>query len=234
MSNTYTYKELKDLWNLPLEDKIARSDQIILRELKTHHNPLVACSWGKDSIVVIHRVLKWCKHTIIAFANTGVEYPETYEYRDQILKEWQIKNYVELKPKKTFWECVKEYGYPQIRRMSEQARKAGATKHRTPKCCYYLKEKPMRNYIKENEIDLDMTGLTASESMNRRLLFLFRGESYYSKTWGCKVCHPIIFWKEEDVLEYIIQNNIPMNEVYKKHHTVSPDYGAVETFRRSH
>lgn len=207
---TYTYKEMQALWNLPLKDKITRTNQIILNVLKKSKKPLIACSWGKDSIVVTHLVLKWCENVTVLFNNTLVEYPQTYEYRDKILEEWNIKNYIETKPIKTFWQCVEDYGYPHFRSGKDHKKKG-----HTPKCCHYMKEKPAMNVIKQGKFDLEFMGLLAAESMNRRLLFLRLGEIYYSKTWGCIKCNPIFFWKESDVLGYIKRENIPMNEVYK-------------------
>ena len=83
-----------------------------------------------------------------------------------MLREWGITNYIETKPLMSFWACVKKYGYPKFRQMACQGRQ------RTPKCCYYLKEKPAINGIKEYNIDIQFLGLQASESMVRRLSFL--------------------------------------------------------------
>ena len=128
----HTYKEYSNMLELSLEEKIIRSEQLILNTLKTYKNPAVSCSWGKDSIVMLHLVRKFCKNTLVLFANTQVEYPETYEYRDKMLETWEL-NYHESLPIKSFWKCVEEYGYPQSRN----------SKARTPKCCMYCKEKPL-------------------------------------------------------------------------------------------
>jgi len=60
----------------------------------------------------------------VVFSNTHVEHKETYEFRDKLVKEWNL-NYTELKPYKTFWECVKEYGYPDLRIYSLPKHKKG-------------------------------------------------------------------------------------------------------------
>ncbi len=204
----HTYKEYQEFLNWPLKDKIVRADQIILHELKGHKKPIVSCSWGKDSIVLLHLVRKWCKNVLVIFENTGVEYPQTLKYRDRILEEWDIKNYAETQPIKSFFKCVKEYGYPKYRQMSGQG------KQRAPKCCYYCKEKPAIDFIKKYKVDLNFIGLQATESMVRRLSFLREGEFFDSKKYKCRIVRPIMIWTDKDVWEYHKLNKIPKNPLY--------------------
>lgn len=205
----YTYDELKQLQNLSLDDKILRANQIIGVELVKHKKPVVSCSWGKASIVMTHLVLNKCENVLVMFNNTGVEYPQTYKYRDKILKLWDIKNYHENKPIKSFWQCVKEYGFPKYRQMAHQG------KQRTPRCCYYCKEKPAQNFIKDNNVDLNFVGLQASESMVRRLSFFREGESFISKTYDCCIVRPLMIWRDKDIWDYHKKFSIPINPVYK-------------------
>jgi len=204
----FSYKEYQKLLKLPLNIKIERTEKMVTEELERYKRPIIACSWGKASIVMVHLVRKFCKDIGIVFANTGVEYRQTYAYRDKMLKEWNIKNYHELKPIKNFWQCIKEYGYPKFRQMSRQG------PHRTPKCCYYCKEKPMINFIKENKIDLEFVGIQAIESMVRRLAFLYTGERLFIKKYGCFVVRPLMVWTDEDIWQYHKEFNIPKNKVY--------------------
>jgi phosphoadenosine phosphosulfate reductase len=197
----------------PLRDKIARAETLILSELKEAKHPMVACSWGKDSMVLLHLVLKFCKRPLVVFENTGVEYPETYAYRDKILEEWGPLNYYETKPIKTFWECVRLYGYPKFRQYADQG---GKKRRAAPKCCYYLKEKPAMDFIKKNKVDVEFLGLQASESMNRRLNFLKYGEVIESKTYKTKIVRPLMVWTDKDIWNYHTINRIPANKLYTK------------------
>ena len=108
----FTYAELKQMQKWSLGDKILRANQLIASELKSSKKPMVACSFGKASIVTLHLVRQFCKKAIVCFHNTMCQYPETYEYRDLIISEWDIENYYETSPLKTFWECVEKYGFP--------------------------------------------------------------------------------------------------------------------------
>lgn len=205
----YSYAEYERLRSLPLESKIAWSEQVILRALKSSKNPSVSCSWGKDSVVMLHLVRKFCKNTFVMFANTGCEYPETYKYKTKMLEgEFKDCNYIETKPLKTFWECVEQYGYP-------HNRGSGKDKRRTPKCCMYLKEKPLELKQKELGIDCVFIGIQATESMNRRLVFMRLGELYTKKS-GLIHCMPLAIWTNEDIWNYVKKEKVEMNPIYDK------------------
>jgi phosphoadenosine phosphosulfate reductase len=208
-----TYDKYQKLLNLSFEDKVLRSQQLISSEIKKAKRPMVANSWGKDSMVVLHLVRSICKNVVVVFCNTGVQYRETYVYRDKVLKKWDLKNYYETKPIMSFWKCKDKYGYPEFRKMSRQRK---GKKSATPKCCYYLKEKPMIDFIKENKIDCEFLGLQATESMVRRLSLLFDGEVFDSKKYGCRVVRPIMGWTDKDVWKYHKVNKIPKNLLYEK------------------
>jgi len=175
---------------------------------------VVACSFGKDSIVVLHMALKYDPNIKVMFNNTGVEFPETIKYKNKIVKEWDL-NIIETKPIKTFWECIDQYGVPGIR-----VKNKGSN---VPMCCTYCKEKPAINYYKKHKTIAVMTGITAEESRQRSLLIKrydnhieFCGQRYYAKTQSLWKLHPLAYWTEKEVWSYIKNNNIPINPVYTK------------------
>ena len=94
----------------------------------------MACSFGKDSLVVLQMALKYNSNIKVIFENTGVEFLETIKLKDELKKKWKLNLY-ETKPLKTFWECIDLYGLP-------STRKQGGKGSNSPKCCHYLKEKP--------------------------------------------------------------------------------------------
>ena len=109
------------------------ADDLVKQAVKRHGKGLgVACSFGKDSMVVLHMALKHNPDIKVLFFDTGVEFIETIKFKEQVKKDWNL-NLVESVPLKTFWQCIKEYGVPSYR---------GKGTQRTPKCCHYLKEKP--------------------------------------------------------------------------------------------
>jgi len=170
--------------------------------LSKHKFPVVAFSGGKDSTVVLDIVRRIRPETVAVFCNTGVEHKLTYEYIDR------VDDKVVLKPKKTFWQCVDEYGFPEQK---------GKGKNRVNACCEWLKDKPMKDFIKKEGVDLVFTGLTMAESRQRMMFLKHYGDYMYVKSWGCWKAHPISDWSEEAVWKYIKGNNLDYNKGYDGH-----------------
>ena len=184
----------------------------------------VACSFGKDSMLVLQMALKRDPNIKVIFEDTGVEFKETINFKNRMKKEWNLNLY-ETTPLKTFWQCVEEYGLPAARKNKGKGSNA-------PKCCHYLKEKPSLILQRELGVNAVITGMQACENHNRALLAMrydnkkapymskdnveFCSQRWYTRstdTWGY---HPIMLWSTDDVWAYTAANNIPINEVYTR------------------
>ncbi|KKL11084.1 hypothetical protein LCGC14_2549330, partial [marine sediment metagenome] len=74
------------------------AEDLIKQSIKRHSPHIaVACSFGKDSITVLHMALKYDPNIKVIFENTGVEFPETLQYKERMKKEWNLNLY-ETKP----------------------------------------------------------------------------------------------------------------------------------------
>jgi len=175
--------------------------KVIEDALKKSKHPTVAFSGGKDSTAVLHLVRSIDPSVKAVFCNTGVEAKTTYEYNKR------VDNVVWLKPEKTFWECVDQYGFPQMK---------GKGSQRVNACCEWLKDKPMKKYIKEYDVDLVFTGLTMDESRQRMMFLKSWGNYGYVKSWKVWKCHPIYDWSEDQVWSFIKENDCDYNLGYDK------------------
>ena len=201
---------------------IFEAEELVKQAVKRYGSALaVACSFGKDSMVVLHMALKHDPNVKVVFENSGVEFPETIHFKNRMKKEWNL-NLHETKPIKTFWECVKQYGLPGIRGKKGKG-------SNVPACCIYLKEKPFDLVRKKIKINVVLTGIMAEESRQRKMLILrydnkddshddiqFCGQRYYARSQDLWKYHPIAHWTEEDVWAYIKEHDIPINPVYLK------------------
>jgi 3'-phosphoadenosine 5'-phosphosulfate sulfotransferase (PAPS reductase)/FAD synthetase len=77
-------------------------------------------------------------------------------------------------------------------------------------CCYYLKEKPQKDYAKENDIHY-FVGTKAEDSMTRQSSYLGTGCNSFKK---CGNSNPLGFWTHQDILKYTIENNLPVSKIY--------------------
>lgn len=79
-------------------------------------------------------------------------------------------------------------------------------------CCNTLKKNPMANYRKATG-KYPILGTMAAESDYRANQYLKRGgcNSFDEVTGSCQ---PLGFWTEQDVLQYIVDNNITIPSVY--------------------
>ena len=86
-------------------------------------------------------------------------------------------------------------------------------------CCSIMKKSPMHNYAKKTG-KMPMTAQMASESRLRTMNWLKNGCNGFDMK--SPISNPMSFWTEQDVLEYIYHNHIPIAEVYGE---VVVDYG---------
>lgn len=79
------------------------------------------------------------------------------------------------------------------------------------KCCYYMKESPANKYASKTKRKV-IVGTMADESMQRRQVWLRTGCNAFDSSK--KRSAPLSFWTEQDVLQYISENNIEICSVY--------------------
>lgn len=70
------------------EEKTKKEISAILEKC---HNPILLCSFGKDSMVMLHLVHSIKKIPILQWRFQGQ--PEKYEFSDRIIKEWELTVY---------------------------------------------------------------------------------------------------------------------------------------------
>lgn len=79
------------------------------------------------------------------------------------------------------------------------------------RCCAVMKKAPLHNYAKETG-KMPMTAQMASESRLRTTNWMKNGcNGFHMKS---PISNPMSFWTEQDVLEYIYLNHIPIADVY--------------------
>ena len=105
----HTPEELAFLQSLPLEDKVKMTRARIEEWMEAWQGGCyVSLSGGKDSAVLLHLVRALYPGVPAVFADTGLEHPEVRRYA------LSQENVTAVRPKKPFWEVVRDRGYPVI------------------------------------------------------------------------------------------------------------------------
>lgn len=125
--NIHAAHDLKQMQMLPLEAKIAMSQQRI-RQWYEHWGGMVYISFsgGKDSTVLLHMVRSLYPDVPAVFVDTGLEYPEL---RDHVKT---FDNITWVKPEMNFRDVVMNCGYPIVsKEVANTVRHArpGTTRH---------------------------------------------------------------------------------------------------------
>lgn len=79
------------------------------------------------------------------------------------------------------------------------------------KCCYYMKETPIRNWCKTNGY-ASIIATTIEESKSRLDGYCKRGGCNSFEGQGDSV--PFSFWTRQDILRYIVEHNITISAAY--------------------
>lgn len=231
-----TIVDLHYFQSLPLDIKVSMTITRI-REWVNYFGVsgvYVSFSGGKDSTVLLHIARSIYPDIPACFVDTGLEFPEIKSFVKS------FDNVDIIRPKKTFKQVICDYGYPFISK--EIARKLfyyrngsrWALKYSDPNfkpqyqfykyipitkcdfilsssCCDVMKKNPVHLYSR-NTGRMALTAQMAIESSLRRQKWL---------QFGCNVfdlknpiSNPMSFWTDQDVLQYIKENNLPISSVY--------------------
>jgi len=233
-----TLWQLQQKQSLSLDIKIKLTRRRIEEFYKAFEGKVyVAYSGGKDSEVLLHLVRRFCKDVKAVFVDTGTELDtrrHAIKKADVILKPkipmlqvW--KKYGVPFPSKQqahFIYQVKhtKSDYLRNRLMTGFMKDGSKTRFKvaekwkfiiatdievSDKCCYYLKKEPFQRYNKETG-EVPIIGTMASDSMERKKGYLKNGCINFEK----KVCIPLGFWTEQDILLYIKKYKLDYCKAY--------------------
>jgi sulfate adenylyltransferase subunit 2 len=189
----------------------------IIREAKAQfRNPAALWSMGKDSTTLIYLCRKAFYGKVpfpVIHIDTERKFPQMYEFRDRIAKEWGL-NLIVAK--------------------NEEALKAGIGPERGKfECCTKLKTEALKQTLEKYGFDALLLAIRRDEHGIRakERIFSPRNEDFYwnyhdqplemwdqyQKASGEAThtrVHPMLHWREIDIWRYIQQEKIPVNPMY--------------------
>ena len=204
---------------LCLSEKINLSKKIICEWIESNNgNVFVSFSGGKDSTVLLDLVSQIDDTIPAVFFDTGMEYPEIIDFISEMDNIIWIKDDIDYK------EIFETYGYPVINKSFICAYEKGeildekyysliknAPFKVSNECCRLIKGKKIEKYINETG-RLPIVAVMASESYGRTKKIIKYG--YNAKQMSIPTSHPLGFWNEKDVLEYIEINSLRHCRIY--------------------
>jgi len=215
-------------------EKLVDTSVYILRETEAQFkNPCVLWSTGKDSTVMLSLIRESFFGEVpwdVVHIDTGWKFPEIYEFRDGMSKEWNLPLVVATSP-------LAGKVNPKFGNISHE------------RCCQKLKTDTLRSIIEEKGYDAVVVSIRRDEHYMRNLErvssprdkkfkwnFLRRkkrnekGDSPFeplqdTELWNLYASdfgevhhvrrHAILHWSEVDVWEYIKSRNLPYNPLYR-------------------
>lgn len=235
-------EELQMLQALPLEIKVMKTQQRIREWVQYYGENGVAVSFsgGKDSTVLLHLVRQLYPNVEAMFVDTGLEYPEIRQFvktfdnvtilRPKMRFDEVIKTYGYPIISKGVSNCVRGAKLGQKSRINllngkdcdgtDRKSKFSHEKYKpllsvdfeiSEMCCDVMKKRPSYNYQKRTG-KKPIIATMAAESMLRETNWLKSGCNAFENRHPKSA--PMSFWTEQDVLQYIKENNLPIASVY--------------------
>jgi phosphoadenosine phosphosulfate reductase len=194
--------EIRALVSLSLEEKIEKSKEVIQEAITRFRNPCLGFSGGTDSLVALHMALQLKPDLPIMFVDTIREFPENYRFVQEVREKWGIQSFVVVRrDKDRYEEYASKLGYKSPEFMVEY--------------CNDHKILPLLDGIRRFNFDAMIAGLRGVEHEERAQ------ESFFSPRHNPEHfrVHPILFWKREDIMEYVKKNEITCNPLYAQGYT---------------
>ncbi len=189
-----------------LEENIEKSKSI-LKEFNEDNKLLIGFSGGKDSLLVTDLALETIpkRDVYLIFEDTKIEFKETYEYVDRMVEYYNIddNHFFRTTPyKKNFWDILE--GRDNVLKWVSKWRD----------CCYNLKKIPLNKVYHKNNFDFVVAGTRKCESSQRSKMKLTSHFDPKSKKVNYDILNPILEWTDNNVWNYIKNNDIPYNPIY--------------------
>lgn len=188
----------------PFARRVEAARRLIGDGLARCERPYVACSFGKDSLAMLHLVQTIRPEMPVVFHDSGVELPGSYALRDRLLVEGRLPNFETCAPRRPVWDLLRaqreRIGSDDLRdrsRMDRQALFAVIDEHVTT-----------RGY------DAVLLGLRKAESRSRRLLLSARGAIFANVARRVLTICPLADWSGDDVFAYLMTHDQPLHEAY--------------------
>ncbi len=156
----------------------------------------LTCSFQAEDMIVLDLLRQRLPQVPVLFLDTGYHFPETYAYRDRMVKAWNL-NLHNLTAKQSVADQEAQFG---ILNQTDPGR-----------CCHLRKVEPL--FAALENFDVWFTGLRREQSPTRRNLKVLEHHELPSGKKLLKVS-PLAAWTWEQVWKYTAENQIEYLPLY--------------------
>jgi phosphoadenosine phosphosulfate reductase len=187
--------------NAEVNAKLDNVRAVLDREITGKGDVCLTCSFQAEDVLLTKLAIERDAKLPILFLDTGYHFKETYEYRDQIARDWNL-NLINLLPAKTVAEQEAEFGL-----LYQSA---------PDRCCGMRKVEPLFKALANYRVWF--TGLRREQAKSRaaleeRAMFSLPGEKQILKL------APLTEWSTRDVWYACEQLSIPLMSLYERGYT---------------
>jgi len=178
--------------------KVENALKLIKKAVKEHKRIAVACSFGKDSMTLVHLAQQVKPDIQIFSVLTPFKPYDTYVYADEMIRKYNMN-----------W---KDFGHGMIPETSFErlGLPYGLWKKDVKACCEIYKVKPFKKAVKELKLTALIAGVRKDEGKTR-----INCKEIETKQ-GLVKYNAILNFTEKDIWKYLAMNQIPPHPGYKK------------------
>jgi phosphoadenosine phosphosulfate reductase len=152
-------------------------------------------SFQTQSVPLLHIVSKTVPKLPILFLDTGFHFPETLQFRDELIKRYKL-NVVNVYPQVGHDKFIREYGE--------------LYKRDPDMCCYINKVEPLKRAL--GNYNAWITGIRRDQTKNRRDIKIV---SYQPDTDLYKIC-PLATWTDRRIWQYHNKYKLPEHPLFSR------------------
>lgn len=182
LNGLYRHHAAADVLAAALTDPLAGSSALV-------------SSFGAESVVLLHMVAVIDRSTPVLFLETGMLFPETLEYQQDLAEKLGLTNVQLISPDRS--ELLTQDSEGLLHLAEPDA------------CCALRKTRPLNRAL--YQFDTWITGRKRFQGGRRSDMALFEADD----TGRIKV-NPLAHWTPDDVLDYRINNRLPAHPLVEK------------------
>lgn len=181
-----------------LQTKLDHVRKVLAQNVTGKGDVCLTCSFQAEDVLLTKLALEYDAKIPILFLDTGYHFKETYEYRDQIARDWSL-NLTSLLPELT---------------VAEQESKFGILNQTAPdRCCGMRKVEPLFKALANYRVWL--TGLRREQAKSRAAL---EESAPFHLPGGVEILKlaPLAAWTTKDIWYACDRLSIPLLSLYEK------------------